>query len=116
MNGSVILKFVVIRAVDDVSLIVAAAGERAADAYGRRGALRDLAAFVSKILKSRFIDDVCAECLGIAHLQSLLGRQGIVGLRRQRESCDSIVHLIVAKILVTHRQGVCFAQLIIHPW
>jgi hypothetical protein len=35
--------------------------------------LRDLAAFVSKILKSRFIDDVCAECLGIAHLQSLLG-------------------------------------------
>src|SRR5580704_5095928 len=102
-----------IRIVIDNSRVVSAAGEGAANRDGRSRAERELVAFVAKILKVDLVDDVSPENLSITDLQSLLGGQRVIALRRKIKAADSFVGFIVAVILVAHGQGVCFGELII---
>jgi hypothetical protein len=68
---------------------------------------------LAQVLKARLIYDLRANNLGVADLQSVFSRIGIVALRSQGELTDALVVFDIAVKLIADGQGVIFAERIV---
>ena len=109
----VILQFVVVGGVIHVLLIVAAAGEGRGNYDGGKRAGSNLAFAVADILEVNVVHDGGAENLGVAYLESVFGGENVERLRGKREAGQSVVLLIVTKILIADAERIVFAELVI---
>jgi hypothetical protein len=114
-DGSVILQFVVVLVVENDALAVAPATERSQDIESRLGVQRELIVELAQVLEAGFVHNLCANDLGIADLQRVLGRAGIVTLRSQGGLADAVVILNVAIELIARGQSVVLGNRIVDP-
>src|SRR5580700_6385577 len=101
--------------VEDVALAVASTVESARDVEGWLAVQSELIVEFAQVLEVGFIDDLRADDLRVADLQSVLDGVGVVTESRQCECTDALVILIIAIILIACGQGVVFGEGIVEP-
>ncbi len=109
-QGSVVLHFITILQVIQISLAVAAAQEIAQDAYGRICTLRRLDVIVAVVLEARLVDDLRTKHLGVADLHGVFRALRVIGLGRQAELVRQIASLGIAVVLIARSQGIVLRQ------
>jgi len=114
-DGSVILNFVSVDGLHQISLVISATGESAADVHGRGGIQNGLLAARAHILKVGFVDGAIVKRLGVTGLQRVLSIELVEALGWQAELADAVVDFIFAEILIARSEGVAGGKLIVDP-
>ena len=112
-DGGVVLELVAVLRIVGASDRRAAAVERCQDLDGGSGVVGDAEAVDAEELEPRFVDDSRAENRGLRDLRGVADVPRMVAARDQVEAPDAGVAHVGAQELVTPREGVVGAQLII---